>query len=82
MLYDIHVSLDPATSTLETNQLRGLMSCDNPLWDLYNEWQRRDFSHMDDIKDVITETADERAVEIDPDPFGLNEEEAEGGIEP
>jgi hypothetical protein len=83
MLYDIHISLEPIPeSSLTTEQLKGLMSLDNPLWCLYDEWQRRDFSYMDDIKDVITETADERAVEIDPDPFGLNEEEAEDGLEP
>jgi hypothetical protein len=89
ILYDLHISLEPETSQFSTEQLRALISLDSPLWILYDEWQRRDFTHMDDIKDVITEVADERAGEneadgcgIDPDPFGLNEEEAEDGQEP
>jgi hypothetical protein len=59
------------------------MSLDSPLWWLYDEWQRRDFTHMDDIKDVIIETADVHAAEIgEPDFESENEEESEDGIEP
>jgi len=77
MMYDLHISLDPVTSNYTTEQLKGLMSCASPLWSLYDEWQRRDWTYMDDIKDVITDVADREAAEIedndygiDPDPFG------------
>jgi len=77
MMYDLHISLDPVTSDYTTEQLKGLMSCASPLWSLYDEWQRRDWTYMDDIKDVITDVADREAAEIgdndygiDPDPFG------------
>jgi len=77
MMYDLHISLDPVTSNYTTEQLKGLMSCASPLWSLYDEWQCRDWTYMDDIKDVITDVADREAAEIedkdygiDPDPFG------------
>jgi len=77
MMYDLHISLDPVTSNYTTEQLKGLMSCASPLWSLYDEWQRRDWTYMDDIKDVITDVADREAAEIedndyeiDPDSFG------------
>jgi len=62
ILYDLYISLEPETSNYGTERLRALRSLASPLWSLYDEWQRRDFSHMDDIKDVILETAD-RAIE-------------------
>lgn len=86
-LYDLHISLEPETSNFSTDQLRALHSLTNPLWSIYDEWMGRDLSYMDDIKDAILEVADFRAAEneaerygIDPDPFGLDEQE--GGQEP
>jgi hypothetical protein len=82
MLYDLHISLNPYTSNLSTERLKALHSLDSPLWSLYNEWQRRDFTYMDDIKDVIFDVAgkqtaevEEKSYEIDPDPFGPDEED-------
>ncbi len=81
-LYDIYISLEPIDeSSLTTKQLRGLMSLDNPLFELYDEWQSRDDSRMDEIKDVIIETADERAAEIAV-PGYEDESDAEDGLEP
>ena len=86
IMYDIHISLEPETSKFSTERLRALHSLDDPLWSLHHEWQRRDLTHMDDIKDVIFDVADNQAREnaeneIDPDPFGLDDE-AEDGQEP
>jgi hypothetical protein len=44
-------------------QLKALLSFDNPLLSLYHEWQRRDWTMQDDIKDVIKDTAHERTKE-------------------
>jgi len=86
IMYDIHISLEPETSKFSTERLRALYSLDDPLWSLHHEWQRRDLTHMDDIKDVIFDVADKQAREnaeneIDPDPFGIDDE-AEDGQEP
>lgn len=84
-LHDIHISLDPGTSKFSTEQLRALHSLASPLWSLYDEWMRRDVSHMDGIKEVIYDVADETVIEnnknkyvIDPDPFGLDDENEDG----
>jgi len=81
IMYDLYISLDPCTSNFSTEQLRALHSLDSPLWELYNEWQRRDFTHMDDIKDVITDVADEQTGENQDMDFE-DEDELEDGYEP
>jgi hypothetical protein len=74
---------------LTAEQLKAIMTFDDPLWSLYHEWQRRDWTMQDDIRDVIRDTADEQAAEnanseyeLDPNPFGFDDEEAEDGQEP
>jgi len=86
---DIQTSLDPCTSNFDTTQLRAIASFADPLWSIYEEWQDRDVSHMDDLTDTIKDAADrqtaankENEYEIDPDPFGFDDEEAEDGQEP
>jgi hypothetical protein len=81
---DIRTSLDPMTSKLSTEQLKALLSFPSPLWNIYEEWQDRDDTHMDELTDTIRDAADERAMEnkeqeceIDPDPFGIGEQEDE-----
>lgn len=65
ILYDFMCSLDSyLDATLSTERLKALLSLDNPLWSMYQEWMRSDYSHMDDIRDVIMQTADERVSEM------------------
>jgi len=61
VLNDILISLDPYTSNFSAERLAALQSLENPLWNLYEEWGRRDVSYMDDIHDVILGVADDRA---------------------
>jgi hypothetical protein len=70
-------------------QLKAVMTFDDPLWSMYCEWQSRDWTLQDDIRDVIRDTANETVkenanseYELDPNPFGLDDEEAEDGQEP
>jgi hypothetical protein len=86
MMYDLRAGLDPETSDFSTDRLKALMSFASPLRSLYDDRQR---CGTDDIKDVIAETADERAAEneaadfdIDRGLFGSDEEEVEDGQEP
>jgi hypothetical protein len=74
---------------MTAEQLKAIMTFDEPLWSFYYEWQRRDWTMQDDIRDGIRDTADEQAAEnanseyeLDPNPFGLDDEEAEDGQEP
>jgi len=96
LMYDLYIALDPYVSDLSTERLRVLKSLDSPLWSLYHEWQRRDWTYSEDISDVIRETADGQISEIGEneydlaeyslDPYEiykiLKEEEAEDGQEP
>ena len=71
ILYDLQCSLDPYPySSLSTERLKALHSHASPLWSLYDEWQSRDCSYMEDIKDVIIDTADR-----------INDENREQGFE-
>ena len=86
---DIQTSLDPVTSNFDTEQLKALKSLADPLWSLYQEWQSRDDTRMDDITEAIRDAADKQAAEnkensyeIDPDPFGLGDQEDENEQEP
>jgi hypothetical protein len=81
ILYDIQISLDPVTSDFSAERLKALQALDSPLWSLYDEWMRRDFTHMDDITDVITDVADEQAAKIEERSFE-DELEDEEGLEP
>jgi hypothetical protein len=83
MMNDICISLEPKTSEYSTEQLKALMSLPEPLSYLFAEWQSRDYTLMDEIKEVITETANELAAEIEEQSFeSEDEEEAEDGLEP
>jgi hypothetical protein len=85
-MYDLRAGLDPETSDFSTDRLKALMSFASPLRSLYDDRQR---CGTNDIKNIIAETADERAAEneaadfdIDRGLFGSDEEEAENGQEP
>lgn len=62
-LHDIHISLEPETSNFNTEQLKALRSLDSPLWSLYHEFHRREWTLMEDIKDVIFDVAYKQAAE-------------------
>jgi len=84
-LYDIQIMFDPETSTLSTEQMKAICSLDDPLWCMYNEWQRRDITHMDDIADAVKDVADKQAAELNEskvDPIIAPDCETEEGYEP
>lgn len=57
-LYDIHISLDPESSSFSVEQLKALLTLEAPLlWNLYNEWMRRDWTYMDQLKATIIDVA-------------------------
>jgi len=64
-------------------QIKALLSPDEPLWHLYHEWQSCDYTLRDDFIYVIKEAANERACEIEDESYNpdLNDE-AEDGQEP
>jgi hypothetical protein len=87
IFYELVRGFNPETSDLTTTQLKAILSLENPLWTLFDEWMNRDnISQMEIIIDTIKETADQRAIEsgeyeIAADPCGLDEE-AEDEHEP
>jgi len=83
IMHDLHIHLEPETSSFSIERLRALHSLDSPLWSLYHEWQRRDWTHSEDINDVIMSVADENAAENKENNFEDEEDlETEEGYEP
>ena len=62
-LHDLYTSLDPGTYDLTTEQLSALFSMEDPLWCLYHEWMRCDFTLMNDMRYVVSCVADENLPE-------------------
>ena len=63
MLEDIRIAFE-CDNELDTEQVKALLSLESPLWSVYHDWKKSDFSQMDDIRYVINETANETASEM------------------
>ena len=85
MSSDIKFSFDDC-SKFSTEQLKAIMSLENPLWELYQEWQDRDCTYMDSITEMIEEVADNHIENSEENTFEIGdyaiEGEAEDGQEP
>jgi len=70
----------PVTN-LSMEQLKGLMSFDEPLWDLYNEWQKRDCSLSEALYETIIDAAYDKAEKMGLNVYyqGYNELDNEAG---
>ncbi|MCL2189162.1 MAG: DUF3848 domain-containing protein [Defluviitaleaceae bacterium] len=71
LLHDIQASLDPKASTLTTEQIKALYSLEEPLWCIYADWQRRNVTNLDNIKDSIICVADKQADEIEKNTMDI-----------
>ena len=73
-LYGICESFDPPMHEISTEHLKALYSIPSPLFSLYKEWDRRDWTFMDDIKDVIYTVASEKADENAANDYEIESE--------
>ena len=58
--YTIREDIVMEMSVLELSeaQVKALLKSHNPLADIYNEWNKTETHHMDDVRDVIEARAD------------------------
>ena len=83
IMYDLQISLEFAHQ-YEPETIKALYSLPSPLVSLYDEWMKGGGSHMDEIRNVIFDVANERAAEIKEKGFEPDTEpdhEDEEGLE-
>ena len=63
IMNDFRSGLESITYSLGTEKLKAVMMLENPLWDLYNEWMKRDWTYNDDIHNTIMDVIDGQSAE-------------------